>query len=635
MVAEPRTEQASLRIPETASTLPLPPGWTEIEDAAAPMVRGPEGDVEMGFVTVPGEASARDMAVAAWRRLALPRELEVLQEQDVPTADGWDRARQIVYRVRDRDEDIALALLRILGDRAYATLLVASKAGLDRRMAQVLQLIQGWRPDGLRAEDLSGRMPRAWGERESEALNTFVHRGMDALGIPGVAVAVVQDGRIVECRGFGRCGVDAPVPVTGDTPFMIGSSTKALTTLMMARLIGTGRFAWSTPVVELMPEFAFADLDMTRRMQMRHTVSASTGMPRSDMELAFQADGNDPERCLARMQRMRPTTGFGETFQYSNQLVALGGFAAARAAAPGCRLADAYRRVMQEQVFGPLGMSRTSLRDPGADRALPHALDLEGMVRPLDLRIESFAATVAPAGAAWSTARDLARYLQMELAGGRDPAGGEYIDRDLLRQRYEPQIRIGRESSYGLGLILAKASGLEEIGHGGNTFGFSATLWFLPEQQIGLVVLTNLAVTNDFLAAVGQKIRELLFGAEEKSDELISIAARTRETAAAQVGRRIGADGPAQAWIAELAGTWVCDELGRAEIRRDGDGHRMQFAAWSSALGVETSDDGRRQLALISPPWSGKLLFRVEDGGGTLVHAGSGQQQYAFRRQSV
>ena len=589
----------------------------------------------MSFVTVPCEASDADMAAAAWQRLALPLELEVLREQEVPTAEGWGRASQIVYRVRGRDQDLAFALLRMLGGTAFATLTIASRAGFDRRMAQIMQLIQDWRPDGLHAEDLSGRRPKAWDGHASRGLEAFVRHGMDALGIPGVALALVQGGRIVECRGFGRCGADAPEPVTRDTRFMIGSSTKALTTLMMARLIGEGRFAWSTPVVELMPEFAFADADMTRRMQMRHTVSASTGMPRSDMELAFQADGNDPERCLARMKRMRPTTGFGETFQYSNQLVALGGFAAAKAAAPGCALGDAYRRVMQEQVFEPLGMSRTSLQDPGSDRALPHAPDLEGVVRSIDLRMESFVETVAPAGAAWSTARDMARYLQMELAGGRNPEGGDYIDRNLLRQRYEPRIRIGRESSYGLGLILARASGLEEIGHGGNTFGFSATMWFLPEQQIGLVVLTNLAVTNDFLATIGQKIRELLFDAEKKSDELISIAARARETAARQVAKRIGTDGPAQAWIADLAGTWVCDELGRAEIRRDGDGHRMQFAAWSSALGVETSDDGRRQLALISPPWGGRLLFRVEDRGDTLVCAAGGQQQYAFRRQSA
>jgi hypothetical protein len=356
-------------------------------------------------------------------------------------------------------------------------------------------------------------------------------------------------------------------------------------------------------------------------------------MPRNDMELAFQADGNDPEHCLARLQQQRPTTGFGETFQYSNQLVALGGFAAARAVAPGSGLTDAYRQVMHEHVFEPLGMSGTLLQAPGGDRALPHALDLEGLVRPINMRMESFAGSVAPAGAVWSTARDMARYLQMELSGGQDAEGGRYIDRDQLRERYEPQIRIGRESSYGLGLILAKASGLKEIGHGGNTFGFSAQMWFLPEQQVGMVVLSNLALCNDFMAAIGQKIRELLFDAEEKSDQWLSLAVSSRETAVRESAKRISTDAPAQDWMADLAGTYVSDELGRAEIFRSGKGHRIRCPAWSSDLAVfELADAEDRRLALISPPWRGSLRFRVEDAGHTLVCA-VGQQQYAFKRQ--
>ena len=131
---------------------------------------------------------------------------------------------------------------------------------------------------------------------------------------------------------------------------------------MMARLIGEGRFAWSTPVQELMPNFAFADEEMTRCLQMRHTVSASTGMPRSDAELVFQADGLDPERCLERMKQLQPTTGFGETLQYGNQLVALGGFAAARAAAPGEGIRSSSRPGAVLWVSRPRRMAAGSLR---------------------------------------------------------------------------------------------------------------------------------------------------------------------------------------------------------------------------------------------------------------------------------
>ncbi len=603
MVEKPTAAVPSLCIPETSSILPLPSG-----------------------------APDADIAATAWSKLTQPYELEPRHAQEVPAAAGWERACQFVYRVQGREEDIALASLRMANGKAFVNLIVASPAGLDRRMAQLAQLMQAWRPEGLAAEDLSSRRARVWSESDSQAIDAFVREGMEALDIPGVAIAVVQGGRIVECAGFGRCGVDTTELVTGDTRFMIGSSTKALTTLMMARLIGQDRFEWSTPVVELMPDFAFADAQMTRRMEMHHTVSASTGMPRNDLELAFHALGDDPERMLAGLRHLRPTTGFGETFQYSNQLVALGGYAAARAVVPDRGLAESYAQVMDEQVFVPLGMERTTFAHPDSDRALAHGPDMEGAVRAIDMRMEDLACT-APAGAAWSTARDMARYVQMELAGGQDARGGSYIDPQLLRQRHQPQIRIGRDSSYGLGLILEKESGLDVISHGGNTFGFTADMWFMPAHDLGAVVLTNLARANDFTAAVRRKIMELLFAAEDKASAQLSLAVGGRETAVATMRGQVSTDARAQAWIAGLAGSYVSDELGPLAIVRSGEGYTAQATAWSSALGIETLADGRRQLAFTSAPWSGGLRLRVENDGDTLVCV-NGQQRCEFHRQS-
>jgi CubicO group peptidase (beta-lactamase class C family) len=97
------------------------------------------------------------------------------------------------------------------------------------------------------------------------------------IGIPGVAVAVVQDGHTVYAEGFGVRRAGATDPVTPETRFMIGSSTKPLTTLMMARLIDMGHFTWATPVTKVLPSFALADSDVTQRLEMRHTVCACTG----------------------------------------------------------------------------------------------------------------------------------------------------------------------------------------------------------------------------------------------------------------------------------------------------------------------------------------------------------------------
>ena len=155
---------------------------------------------------------------------------------------GWNVGYQIAYRTPAAEGRFAVALIgRMLGERAYVNLLWGTKAGMSRRMAQVGEVIQAWRPEGLEPIDLSGREPAPWSANESDALDEFMRDAMHAMKIPGAAIAVVQNGAIVFAQGFGVTSVDDPHPVTADTRFMIGSTTKALTTLMMARLVESGR----------------------------------------------------------------------------------------------------------------------------------------------------------------------------------------------------------------------------------------------------------------------------------------------------------------------------------------------------------------------------------------------------------
>lgn len=210
--------------------------------------------------------------------------------------------------------------------------------------------------------------------------------------VPGAAIAVVQHGSIVFAEGFGIRRIDSSEQVRPETLFMIGSSTKPLTTLMMARLVAAGNFDWTTPVTRLLPDFALADAELTSRLEMRHTVFASTGMPRRDLDLVFKFKGVTPEQRLTEMKEMRPTTGFRETFQYSNYLVAAGGYAAARSFRPQGSLGDAYEQAIRELVFDPLGMSRITFEEPGSEAAAsPHSIDFEGKTVLLDPVIEGFA----------------------------------------------------------------------------------------------------------------------------------------------------------------------------------------------------------------------------------------------------
>jgi CubicO group peptidase (beta-lactamase class C family) len=326
---------------------------------------------------------------------------------------------------------------------------------------------------------------------------------------------------------------------------------------------------------------------------------------------------------------MSPTTAFGETFQYSNYLVAAGGYAAAHSYAHDLPLQDAYERAMKELVFEPLGMSHTSIlcMDSTLDAA-PHSRDLNRIAVPIDPVLENFADAVAPAGSVWSNVLDMAQYLKCEMRDGSNDRGEQIISVENLLARRRSAIKIDGKSDYGLGWFLKDRQGLAEVGHGGNTRGFTADMFFLPEHRIGMVILTNLSLANQFLASVEQKLLEVLFGAESKAEAMVAAEKKAQDDATEVTRRRIKTDAEATAWIREYTGHYVSKELGPAYISQAGDGFQVDFESGSSKLAVEQSGTSR-QIVLITPPWTTKL--QPTDDRNTLLVDG-GQTRYQFVR---
>jgi CubicO group peptidase (beta-lactamase class C family) len=549
----------------------------------------------------------------------------------MPGKDGWEKEITIAYDASGSESRVLFAVARVLGDEAYVTLVDGTKAGFSRRMAQFSELHSGWKPEGLKEPSLAGIVPKRFLAEEREALSSFVEWAMQQVGVPGMAMAVVQEDQTVYAEGFGVCRVGGAELVRAETRFMIGSSTKPLTTMMMAKLVDRGRFTWSTPIAEVLPGFALADADVTRRLEMRHTVCACTGMPRRDLDLVFRFRGVQPEDRIAEMREMKPTTGFGETFQYSNYLVAAGGYAAAHSYAPHVPLQDAYGRAMSELVFEPLGMKRSSvLRVESAWDAAPHSRDLDGNTLAFDAAIEGFADAVAPAGSVWSSVLDMAEYLKCEMAVGRNGRGDEVVSAENLLARRRPAIKIDGKTSYGMGLLLKDHQGLVEIGHGGNTRGFTAEMFFLPEHRIGVVMLTNLRLANQFLAAVSQRLLELLFGVVSSAEAMVTAEKRMLDDSTRVSGRRVKTDAESTAWLRRFVGHYVSQALGSARIREDEDGLRIELEAGSSRLAVDEGWGGQREIVLTTAPWAGVKLQASDDMKVLMLDGG--QTKYEFVR---
>ncbi|HWN82492.1 MAG TPA: serine hydrolase domain-containing protein, partial [Candidatus Udaeobacter sp.] len=520
------------------------------------------------------------------------------------------------------------------GDRWHIELLDAADAALDRRGAQVQTALASFKAPGVEEESFAGKAAHALDDQRLGAFEAFVEEARVACDVPGVAVAIVQNGRVVYEKGFGVRALGKSDRVTPATLFLIGSTSKTLTTFMMAHLIDEGILAWDRPVVDIFPSFALADPDVTKKITLRHTVCACTGLPRQDMEFLFEFGAATPEKEVASMRTMKPTTGFGETFQYSNTLVSTGGYLAAHAAEPDQPLGTAYDQVMQSRVFDPIGMASTTFDFAVAakrDAAVPHAADLKLAMGPIDLGIEHAVYAVRPAGGAWSSAHDMARYVEVELAKGIGSDGRRIVSEANLMARREPQVKITDEMSYGLGLFVGTDHGVTVIHHGGNTLGFTSDMFFLPDHGVGAVVLANAANANAFRNAVRRRLLEVLFDGRSQAKTNLEYALGQRAKVLAKEREEVTFE-PEAAWLEKFAGSYKEPALGQVKVTVTGGTGTFDTGEWRSTLGRRLGADGVEKLVLTSAPWAGLEMLPGSKNGSPTLTLQLAQQEYTFER---
>jgi hypothetical protein len=333
---------------------------------------------------------------------------------------------------------------------------------------------------------------------------------------------------------------------------------------------------------------------------------------------------------------MKPTTGFGETFQYSNLMVASGGYVAAMTAAGSKDLRRAYVNAMEADVLGPLGMKSTVLDLDVArtrEHARPHGRTLRFDPEPIATEIERGVDSVMPAGGAWSTVRDISRWLMLELGKG-SLGGSRVVSEANLLERRKPRVRIGAKQSYGLALFIDESRGLVAIGHGGNTFGFSADATFYPEHGLGLVVLTNAAAANGYTSAVRRRLIELLLDANEEAAQGLAFGIKQLGEAIAKQLEEIR-EQPDPAFVEPLVGTWTNPRLGDIEIRREGGAFTLDAGEWRAPVGEHQDKSGVRRVILTGPPFAGLSFWPQSHEGRPALLFETAQQKYWFERSAA
>ena len=633
---EARTERVFAG-PDGRYTVPVPTGWTAEARENHARLASPEGGIEVRIVVLRNDDAAAAVA-EAWRRLEPGAEPTVEDVVSIPTSAmntaGVDDFVLVNY-VREDDEPIVQAEGRRLGDTVFVLLFEAELASVQRRAAQLQIVDTGFTISALGQDVETGAEAMPLDAERIAELERFVTEQMETFGTVGAAVSVVRGDEVVYARGFGVRDLGTNEPVTPETLMMVGSTTKPLTTTLMAQLVDEGVFDWDTPVAQILPTFAVADPELSRTITMENLVCACTGVPRRDYEWLFNADEITAEDVVESLADFAFFTDFGEAFQYSNQMVATAGYLTALAAGGVYGdLYDDYAELLASRVLDPLGMDRStfSVIDvlASGNRATPYAQLATGETVAVPLPVEETLQAIAPAGALWSNATEMSSYLRMLLNEGVAPGGPRIVSADALAETWRPRIAITADASYGLGWIVEDDRGIRIVSHSGNTFGFTSELAFIPELDLGISVLTNQRL-SPLNAVVRAKLLELLLERTPELDEQIEFQRGLVEESRAEA-REALVDAIDRTEVEPWLGTFRSDELGEVVLGFAGDDLILDVGEFSVEVRAARDDEGEIDYVAATPPLVGLELHLEESADGPVIRIGEAAIRYAFER---
>ena len=633
-VAPALAETVDKDTPRTTSggaTFTVPAGFTLKSQAAMVVLEPPEGDSHLVFVDL--KAKDAEAAVAtAWSTYQpeFKRPLKISLPQEA--RNGWEERKAFQYETSPNEKAVVAAYAFRAGDSWTVILIDGTESTFEKRGAPFGLALQSLRPKGYARESFAGKKAHPLDEKRLAILKDFVASGMKMLDTPGVGLAFLDGGKIVWAGGLGVKELGKPDPVGADTLFMAASNTKALTTLLLAELVDEGKMRWDQPVTELFPAFKLGDEATTKQVKVEHLICACTGLPRQDMEWLFEYKDQTPATAMKLLGTMQPTSKFGEVFQYSNLMAAAAGFIGGAKAVPGAEWGAAYDEAMRKKVFEPLGMATTTFDSAAAlkgDAAKPHGDDVDGKVRRERFDVHQSIFPVRPAGGVWTSARELARYVEMELAKGMLPSGKRLVSAENLLARYQPKVALGEDATYGMALMVDKRYGVPLVHHGGDLPGYHSDMIWLPEHGVGAVILTNADSGVLLRGLLQRRLLEVLFDGKPEAEESLKGAVARRKAAMAKERERLQVPADAAA-VAKLAARYVCAELGEVKVARDGKETVFDTGEWKSAVASRRNDDGTTSFLTIDPSVAGfEFVVGDKDGKRRLITRDA-QHEYVF-----
>jgi CubicO group peptidase (beta-lactamase class C family) len=340
-------------------------------------------------------------------------------------------------------------------------------------------------------------------------LDAYVARVMKTFDVPGLSVAIVKDGKVVWAKGYGARKLGEPTPVDENTLFGIGSNTKAFTSAALATLVDAGKISWDDRVYERLPGFQMYDPYVSHEMTIRDLLTHRSGMGLGEGDLLFWPHTTfTREDIIYRLRFMKPASSFRSRFAYDNLL-----YMTAGQIVPAVT-GQSWENYVREKILRPLGMNTTNLSNadfkPSDNYAWPHS-KVDGKLQAVGFENLDNA---GPAGSINSSAAEMAKWLLLQLNHGKflDRDGRLFSDQSS-REMWSAQTILpiasnpvppplsetrAKFAAYGLGWSLRDYRGRKLVAHTGGVLGFVSRVQLVPEENLGIVVLTNAEQSEAF-----------------------------------------------------------------------------------------------------------------------------------------
>ena len=421
-------------------------------------------------------------------------------------------------------------------------------------------------------------------------LDEYIEKARQDWKVPGMAVAIVKDDKIVYSKGFGVKKLGDAALVDDKTLFAIGSSSKAFTAATLAILVDEGKLKWDDPVTKYLPEFELYDPYVTREITIRDLLTHRSGLERGDF--LWYGTENSRDEILKRARYLKPSWSLRSRFGYQNLMYLAAGQVVAKVSGMS------WDEFVTQKIFTPLGMGTTSTTirafKPESNVSAPHA-EVDSKVQPIPWRqIDN----IAPAGSINSNVVEMAQWVRLQLSNGTLD-GKKVFSAATTKEMHTPQTIIRLDGqypmmypeahffSYGLGWFLSDFKGRKLIEHGGAIDGMRAEVALIPEEKLGVVILTNLngaLISNPLVyriidAYIGSPQKDYSADLLKSYKPLLDAAAAAQKKAEAD---RVQGTKPSLD-LAKYAGTYENELYGKVKISFEGEQLKFQFGPAFSA----------------------------------------------------